>query len=302
MAVPDFQSLMLPLLKLMGDGRERTQAEAREGIAPGFGLSDADRQEMLTSGTPRYNSNVSWALTYLKHAGLLESPGRGRYRITTRGRDVLRHPPDKINIQFLTSFPEFITFAKTRQVSEKPGPQPVLPDIEKTPEEALEATYQAWRQSFSTELLERVKSCSPGFFERMVIDLLLAMGYGGSRRDAAEAVGRSGDEGIDGIIKEDRLGLDVVYVQAKRWQSTVGRPNVQTFAGSLVGQNANKGIFITTSDFSREAREYAARIAQKIVLIAGVTLADLMIDHGIGVSDVAAYTIKRIDSDYFDNE
>jgi restriction system protein len=299
MAIPDFQTMMLPLLRIAQDGEEHTNAEAREGIATEFSLTEEDRRELLPSGKQRTLDNrVAWALSYLRHALLLESTGRGRFRITSRGRQVLQQPPERITIAFLRQFPEFVEFQKGGQ-EETPKPKVAVCDEGQTPEEALATVYDRWREQFAAELLQRTKECSPAFFEELVLDLLVAMGYGGSRREAAQAVGRSGDGGIDGVIREDRLGLDVVYVQAKRWDQTVSRGLVQAFAGSLEGHRANKGVMITTSRFSAQASEFATLIGKRIVLIDGERLADLMLDFGVGVSDIASYTVKRIDEDYF---
>jgi len=217
---------------------------------------------------------------------------------------LIKNPP-VINLAFLEQFEEFVQFRELRR--EKPLPSRAAEEIgsrssEETPEESLEAAYQTLRTSLTAEILETVKKCSPGFFEKLVVDLLVRMGYGGSRREAGQAIGRSGDEGIDGIIKEDRLGLDIIYVQAKRWENSVGRPELQKFAGALQGQRARKGIFITTSIFSREALDYARNIDTKIILIDGPTLAEFMIDHEVGVTTEATYELKRIDSDYFSEE
>ena len=305
MTMPDYQSVMLPVLRLAGDGQEHTTAQARDALACELGLTEEDRREMLPSGKQRrFDNRIGWALVYLKHAALLRSTGRGRFRITDRGVTVLQNPPEKITNAFLRQFDEFVQFQSRGRRGDSDdsgiGGEAVEAEEQQTPEEAIESTYQQWRQTLRQEVLERARTCSAGFFEQLVLDLLVAMGYGGSRRDAAEAVGRSGDAGIDGIIKEDRLGLDVVYVQAKRWDGTVGRPVVQGFAGSLEGQRARKGILITTSQFSDAARRYVEVIEKRIVLIDGEQLAELMIDHGIGVTDVATYTVKKVDLDYFE--
>ena len=300
MAVPDYQSLMLPILKIASDGSEHTLGEVSEKLALEFKLSDTDRKELLPTGLqPRFGNRVGWARTYLKKAGLLESPGRGRIRITERGLGLLKRHPAQVNTKLLREFPEFLEFQKATRSSSKPED---LEGTDQTPEELLEASYQALRRGLAQELLERIRNCSPEFFEKLVVDLLLTMGYGGSRKDAGQAVGQSGDGGVDGVIKEDKLGLDVVYIQAKRWDATVGRPIVQGFAGSLEGFRARKGVLITTSKFTEDAKDYANRIEKKIVLIEGEQLAQLMIDHGIGVTEEAAYVVKKIDTDYFDED
>lgn len=306
MAIPDFQSIMLPLLDLLADGEERTRRELVEDLALHFRLTDDERNELLPSGKQeRFLNRVSWAYSYLKRALLVENTGRGRVRITPRGVEVLQSRPERIDIKYLMRFPEFAEsryFSRQNNRHSEDAAADDADEVPQTPEEMLEVGYQSLRRELARELLQRVKSVSPRFFERLVVDLLVAMGYGGSRKDAGQAVGQSGDGGIDGIIKEDRLGLDVVYVQAKRWDGTVGRPVVQAFAGSLEGQRARKGVLITTSQFSQDAREYVSRIEKRIVLIDGEQLAQFMIDHGIGVAEVASYTVKRIDADYFDQD
>ena len=302
MAVPDFQSLMLPLLRIAADGREHSLAEARDVLAADLKLSRAELEEMLPSGRQaKFANRVAWAKSYLQQAGLLVSPRRAHFQISDRGRAVLKTPPPRIDIKFLEQYPEFVDF-RTPKVEvatvfvDVPSTQPE-PD---TPEEALEAAHQKMRVGLASELLSRVKAASPQFFESLVVELLLKMGYGGSRRDAGQAIGRSGDEGIDGVISEDRLGLDVVYLQAKKWDGTVGRPEIQRFVGALHGKRAKKGVFITTSNFSGEASAYVDHIDPKVVLIDGRRLAELMIDFGVGVNTSATYDVKRVDSDYFD--
>lgn len=297
MAVPNYQKIMLPLLDLAGDGKDHLMRDAFEQLADVFGLDDGDRRELLPSGTQTvWENRVGWARTYLKKAGLLEYKKRGSFTITKIGRDVLTQKPSDINNKFLMQFPDFVKF-KTRTKE-----QDTEDSDEKTPEETLEYSYQNLRDNLAQDILINVKSCSPEFFEKLVVDLLLNMGYGGSRRDAGEAIGKSGDEGIDGIIKEDKLGLDTIYIQAKRWENTIPRPEIQKFAGALQGQQAKKGVFITTSNFSQGAREYANIIESKVVLIDGERLAQLMIDHDIGVSKIKSYELKKIDTDYFTEE
>ncbi|MDZ7372048.1 MAG: restriction endonuclease [candidate division KSB1 bacterium] len=301
MPIPDYQSIMLPLLRFAGDGQEHSLRETIEALADEFRLTDEERSRLLPSGQRAFFDNrVGWARTYLKKAGLLETTRRGYYRITERGKQVLRQKPAKIDTAFLLQFQEFGEFLKTNRIgsNEPQGKQ----EETQTPEEMIETAYQKLRQDLAAELLQLIKERPPAFFERLVIDLLVRMGYGGTRKDAGEAIGRTGDGGIDGIIKEDRLGLDIVYVQAKRWESAVGRPEIQKFAGALQGQRARKGIFITTSSFTQDALDYVARIDSKIVLIDGNMLAQLMIDHNVGVTTAASYELKRIDSDYFTEE
>lgn len=306
MSIADFQSIMLPLLQYAGDGKEHSLRDAITFLADVFNLSDEERKELLSSGQQAvFDNRVGWARTHLKKAGLLESPKRGFFQITNRGKEILKQNNPEINVKFLNQFPEFIEFKTIKKDNDKSVSE-IMEDseiLETTPQESIEFGYQKIRKELELELLNRVKSCSPDFFERLVVDLLVKMGYGGSRRDAGRAIGKAGDGGIDGIIKEDKLGLDIVYIQAKRWDNTVvGRPEIQKFVGALHGQRARKGVFITTSKFSQDAREYVSIIDSKIVLIDGEELAQLMIDNHVGVSTVSIYEIKKIDSDYFTDE
>jgi len=303
MAIPDFQSFMLPLLKFASDGKEHSQGEASEALSHHFSITESERREMLPSGRQtRFNNRVAWANVYLRKSGFLESTRRGRFKITERGQEILRSNPARIDVKFLmkngdAEFREFKRPSRQDGNHEEPSVETV-----RTPREIMDAGYLEMRRDLSQEILKRIKSSSPRFFEHLVVELLVAMGYGGSRKDAGEAVGQSGDGGVDGIIKEDRLGLDVIYLQAKRWEGTVGRPTVQAFAGSLEGHRARKGVLITTSQFSPDALDYVTRIEKKIVLIDGDELAKLMIDFGIGVAADATYEIKRLDTDYFEEE
>ena len=304
MPIPDYQSCMLPLLRLAGDGAEHSLKEAVSSLSEQFDLNEAEKSEYLPSGQQTVIQNrVAWARTYMKKAGLLMSPRRGYLSITERGLAVLRENLSSIDVDFLGRFPEFIEFRTLRH--DRSEQIAVLAttaasDTGKTPHEEVEAAYERLRAELTAEILSTIKSAEPVLFEEIVVDLLVKMGYGGSRKDAGQAIGRRGDEGIDGIIKEDRLGLDIIYVQAKRWDATVGRPEIQKFAGALEGQRARKGVFITTSDFSREAADYVCRIDKKIILIDGQTMARLMIDFGVGVTTVSTYEVKKIDSDYFE--
>jgi restriction system protein len=271
-------------------------------LADSFQLSPEDRSELLPSGRQfRFDNRVHWARSYLKQAGLLQNTGRGKFRVTERGLNVLNTNPQYIDQVYLQQFPEFLEF-KHRNNKPETAVEEIEPETTQTPEEVLEASYQSLRNKLAQEIIERIMTCSPRFFERLVVDLLVRMGYGGSRKDAGRAIGQSGDGGVDGIINEDRLGLDVVYIQAKRWEGTVGRPVVQAFAGSLEGFRAKKGVMITTSAFSKDAVDYVGRIEKKIVLIDGEQLAQFMIDYGVGVAEMVTYTVKRIDLDYFDEE
>jgi len=303
MTIPDFQAIMLPLLQYASDGKEHSLRDAITFLADVFNLTDEEKKGLLPSGQQTvFDNRVGWARTHLKKAVLLEYPKRGFFQITDRGKDLLIQNPTKINIKFLNQFPEHIEFLNSKKDNDKSEPE-IIEISETTPQESIEFGYQKIRKELELDLLNRVKSCSPDFFERLVVDLLVKMGYGGSRRDAGRAIGKSGDGGIDGIIKEDKLGLDIVYIQAKRWDDTVvGRPEIQKFVGALHGQRARKGVFITTSRFSQEAREYVSIIDSKIVLIDGQELAQLMIDNHVGVSTVSIYEIKKIDSDYFTDE
>lgn len=302
MPIPDYQTLMLPLLRFAADGNDHTTREAVEVLATEFQLTPTERNALLPSGQqPIFNNRVGWANYYLKKAGLLESPRRGTLRITARGKQVLGENPARIDVKYLERFPEFIEFRDTsRNNRETTGTETAAIATEQTPEETLELAHQRLRQSLAQDILSRILSCSPTFFERLVVELLVKMGYGGSRRDAGERIGQSGDGGIDGIIKEDRLGLDIIYIQAKRWQGPIGRPEIQKFVGALQGQRAKKGVFITTSSYTADAIDYASRIDTKVVLIDGQLLANLMIDFDVGVSIAASYIVKRIDSDYFE--
>ena len=298
--IPDYQSIMLPLLKYAGDKNEHHIRDAIEQLAKAFGLKEEERKEVVPSGQQlTFDNRVSWAKTYLKKAGLVESTRRGYFRITERGVSVLEDRPDKINMKYLERYPEFTEFRNSsKSVIEESGD--VQEYEESTPEELMGIGHRKLQNDLAYDLLDNIKRCSPGFFERLVIDLLVKIGYGGSREDAASRVtGKSGDEGIDGTINEDKLGLDTIYVQAKKWENTVGRPEIQKFAGALQGQRAKKGIFITTSTFSKNAIEYVSMIDSKIVLIDGKQLAKLMIENDVGVSRIVSYEIKKIDSDYF---
>jgi len=295
---------MLPVLRLCGNGQVRSSRELVEAIGDSFRLSTEQRKELLPSGRqPILDNRIGWAKTYLKKAGLLDSPRRGQVVITERGRSVLTENLDRIDITYLERFSEFIEFRDTPRTEHAETSASTV-DISPTgtPEKALESAYQELRESLAEEILAKVKECNPDFFELLVVELLVAMGYGGSRKDAGERVGRSGDGGIDGIIKEDRLGLDVIYIQAKRWESSVGRPEVQKFVGALQGQRARKGVFITISLFTRDAIDYAANLESKVILIDGRQLAQLMVDFNIGVTRVSSYEVKRIDNDYFTEE
>lgn len=302
MTIPDFQTIMLPLLKFASDSEEHRFRDAVEALSDYFDLNVEERLELLPSGRyPVFDNRVGWASTYMKKAGLMEGPRRGYLRITSRGLSVLKEQPETLNSKFLERYPEFVTFRSKNGQQKSTQLQPTVEDQdEKTPIEAIEIAYQTVRNNLVTELLQQIRNCSPGFFESLVVEVLVNMGYGGTRKDAGEVLGRSGDEGVDGVINEDRLGLDVIYIQAKRWEGTVSRPEIQKFVGALLGKQARKGVFITTSDFSKQAKDYASAIESSVVLIDGEALAGLMIDYNVGTAVESSYEIKRVDSDYFD--
>jgi restriction system protein len=292
---------MLPLLKFYADSQEHKFREAVEVLTKDFKLTEEERRELLPSGQQEvFDNRIGWARTYMKKAGLLEATKHGFNRITARGLEVLKQKPQRIDVRFLAQFQEFQEWRALRHA--KADDSSELESNDKTPEESLESAYQRIRNDLAADLLQRLKTCSPAFFERLVVEVIVKMGYGGTRKDAGKAIGRSGDGGIDGIIKEDKLGLDAIYIQAKRWENTVGRPEIQKFVGALTGLRANKGLFITTSTFSSDADDYVSRIDAKVVLIDGETLAQLMIEHNVGVSTVNTYEVKKVDSDYFSEE
>ncbi|MBN9391547.1 MAG: restriction endonuclease [Chloroflexi bacterium] len=307
MAIPDYQSCMLPLLVCVSDRKDHKLSDIIDVVADYCHLTQEERNEFYPNGKKRiFYDRLNWAATYLKKALLLGSNGRGLVHITERGIGLLNENPTKVNVPVLRRYPEFLQFeiasnqgSQTTQIEPKPKPDNVITGAKETPREILERSYQTLRSELAAELIERVKSCSSKFFEQLVVDLLVAMGYGGSQKDAGQAVGQSGDGGIDGIIKEDKLGLDAVYIQAKRWENTVGRPTVQAFAGSLEGNRARKGVLITTSQFSQDAKDYVNRIEKRIVLIDGNQLGQYMIDYNVGVNEIETYVVKKIDQDYF---
>lgn len=299
MAIPDYQSIMLPLLRMAADGREYSLREAIETLTLEFHLTENEQQELLPSGRqPTFDNRVGWARTYLKKADLLRSTRRGYFQITPQGQTVLREAPVRIDSKFLQQFPSFLEFKNAKKEPSQTA-ETVSEENEQTPEEQLEAVLQTLNQDLATELLDAIKTCSPSFFESLVVDVLVKMGYGGTRKDASKIIGKTGDGGVDGIINEDRLGLDVIYVQAKRWEHPVGRPEVQKFAGALQGFRAKKGVFITSSSFTAEATDFVSRIDNKIILIDGITLANYMIEYRVGIKTRAVYEVKDIDSEYF---
>lgn len=304
--IPDYQSLMLPLLKLVSDRQEHKYRDLIENLVTEFQVTDEERKELLASGNQAiFDNRVGWAKTYLKKAGLLDSPKRATFVITQIGLDTLKKNPDRIDAKYLRQFPAFLEFQNASRNDNETEEEIIIVETnEQTPEENLDKAYQRIRKSLASELLNRVVELSPTFFERLVVELLVKMGYGGSIKDAGKAIGKSGDEGIDGTIKEDKLGLDIIYIQAKRWRpgNVVGRPELHKFVGALAGQGAKKGIFITTSNFTKEALEYTPKNETKIVLIDGEQLAQLMIDYNLGCTTQQIYELKKIDSDYFGEE
>lgn len=319
MTIPDFQTLMLPVLRQLEAG-ERTVQELHDTLAAAFSLTADDLAQRLPSGRQfTFANRLAWTRSHLKGAGLLESPKRGVYRITERGRQLLAQSPPAVGMAVLMRYPEYVAF-RTGGTSPdtlagagagvltlplpsgstaSPPPTPVGPADTSTPDDLIEEGYRQLRTALVADLRERIAAMSPSAFEQLVVDVLTKMGYGGGQANAALVVGGTGDEGIDGVIKQDKLGLESIYLQAKRWQGSVGRPEIQRFAGALQGQRARKGVFITTSSFTREAQQYAASIQTTIVLVDGAQLAELMIDHGVAVTPVRTYEIKRVDSDYF---
>ena len=303
MSIPDFQSVMRPVLAMVRDGAPLRLSELRERIADVFQLTEDERKERLPSGHQTViNNRVGWARTYLNKAGLLTIPSKGMVQITARGREALANGPERITVAWLKQFPEFADFHTAKPQSVDVLGVLEVEVAETTPDEQLAEAHQALVQSLADELLAQVRAATPGFFEQLVVDLMLAMGYGGSRKEAGEATQATNDDGIDGIIKEDKLGLDVIYLQAKRWTNTVHRPEIDKFIGALTRQRARKGVFITTSEFSAGAREAALGLDIKVVLIDGVELARLMVENNLGVSIKQVYEVKQLDSDYFAEE
>ena len=301
MPIPDYQTLMQPFLSILSDGKDRHMRQIGALLANRYKLTEHELEERIPSGLATvFDNRVGWARTYMKKAGLIEPTARGVYRITDRGKAALNSNASRIDVGYLKRFPEFLEFLKPKNETHSGEEHLQDHSDEQTPLEVLEAAYQRLRRELADEILQTVRLSTPSFFERLVVEVLVAMGYGGSLKDAGKAVGRTGDDGVDGIIKEDRLGLDVVYIQAKRWVAVVGRPDLQAFAGSLEGHRAKKGVFISTSQFSKDAREYVNRIEKRIVLIDGEQLAQLMIDYGVGVVDVGTYHVKKLDRDYFE--
>ncbi len=300
MPIPSFQDVMLPLLKKLADGEAHSNAEILESLAQHFDLTDEERREMLPSGQDYvFRNRLGWARTHMKAAGLIDNPKRGRYVITSRGKELLASNPERVDLRLLKTYNAYQHFQGHRKPASEQTPDESDEQQARTPEERIEEAHELLRNELARQILEQLKGGSADFFEKVVVEVLVNMGYGGSRKDAGQAIGKSGDEGIDGIIKEDRLGLDIIYIQAKKWAGSVSRPEVQKFAGALQGKRARKGIFITTSEFSKGAHGYVSAIDSKIILVDGQRLAQMMIDFNVGVSTEAVYELKRIDSDYF---
>lgn len=300
MGIPKYHQFMLPMLKVLKGKGSISMTLMKELMAKNFHLSEDQMKELLPSGNQSiFENRVGWARTYLKKAGLVDSPERGFVVITPRGEETLKEGLTEIDAQYLKKFDEFLEFQNIGQKKDEEVSEGIPKDV--TPSEQFEAAYKELKAGLKSELLEAIMSCSPFFFERLVVDLLINLGYGGSRKEAGQAFATSGDEGIDGIIKEDKLGLDLINIQAKRWKpdSCVGRPEIQKFAGALQGKRARKGIFISTAYYSNEAKEFVRNIDAKIILIDGNDLAEYMIESNTGVSSLQKYEIKRIDSDYF---
>ena len=304
--IPDFQAIMLPLLKLMSDGETRSTNDVVNLLSKEFILSEDELNEFVPSGQQKvFVNRVSWTKSYLKMAKLIEPTKKSYFKITEKGKEILQQFPNELNLKILKQLPDFQNHQGYRNETQKltNSVTPYREDnLLETPEEQIESGYQKILDSLEQEVLLKLKAVDPYFFERIVVELLVKMGYGGSIQDAGKAIGKSGDEGIDGIIKEDKLGLDVIYIQAKRWDSVIGRPEIQKFVGALAGQRAKKGVFITTAHFTKEASDYALQMDTKIVLIDGEKLAQYMIDYNLGVSVQNTYEIKKIDSDYFEED
>lgn len=302
MPVPDYETLMLPVLRLFAEGAKNI-SECVPRLKEQFGISDEEARELIPSGRITVlQSRAHWARTYLSKAGLLHSPKRNLHVVTDRGLQLLTTNPTRIDNKALDVFEDFRAWRKAESVGgEVTGSPSLVIDDSQTPEEAIASAHAMLSAALRDELLALLQDVSPQQFERLILDLLAAMGYGGGDLANGLMTKATGDNGIDGIINEDALGLDAVYIQAKRYapENKVSRPDIQRFVGSLTGEGANKGVFVTTSDFSREAREYLIRVQHRIVLINGATLAKLMIQHGVGVRARSTYVISSVDEDYF---
>jgi restriction system protein len=303
MPVPPFHEMLLPLLRRCADGNEWTIAALRGPIADDFALTDAERQELLPSGTQtRFVNRLCWAKIYLERAGLIARVRRGMFTISAAGRTVLAENPAAIDLDYLNRFESFRSFRQSRASADDAAGQSQPEPTAETPDAVLERAHEALNDELAAQLLDEIADHTPDFFEKVVLDLMKAMGYGGWGDAAGRLTNAGADEGIDGIIHEDRLGLETIYLQAKRWQDSVGRPEIHKFVGALHGRRARKGVFVTTSTFTREAVDYAAQIDTKIVLVDGRTLARLMILHDVGCAPAHTFVVKKLDSDYFVEE
>jgi restriction system protein len=305
MAIPDYQSIMLPLLQLASDAVEHRTRDAIGTVAKTFELTDEEMSKLNPSGSDYvFGNRFGWARTYLKKAGLIHYTGWGKFQITDAGRDLLAKNPAKIDLNTLKQYPEFLEFyGGTKPDDSDTAKDSVSEPEEETPEELIGSAHATLQKLVQTELLTKILAGTPKFFEKLVVNLLVAMGYGGSFADAGQALGKSHDGGIDGVIKEDRLGLDLIYIQAKKWKDvTVGAPEVQSFVGALAGVKARRGVFITTSKFSKEATSYAASLENRVILVDGERLTELMFEYGLGVSPVKTFAVKRVDNDFFDED
>lgn len=302
--IPSYEEIMLPLLNLLSDKQEHTLQEADDALAKHFKLTDLERDELLPSGQqPIFRNRLGWARTYMKKAGLLATPSRAKFIITEKGIDLLKEKPKEITSKFLKRYPEFIEFQSIKKIKDNVIEQSfeISSIIDgKTPEEALEYAYQKLKSELAKEVIDVVKNCTPAFFEKLVVDLIVRMGYGGSRKDAGQALGKTGDGGIDGIVKEDKLGLDTIYLQAKRWENSVPVKEIRDFTGALASKKAKKGIFITTSSFPQSVYDFVTQVEYRIILINGDQLADLMIEYNVGLTPINEYQVKKIDFDYFE--
>ena len=302
--IPKYEKIMLPLLKYLSDGQEHSLSDAHDSLSEQFKLTDEELRELLPSGQQTiFRNRVGWARTYMKKAGLIISTKRAHFRISDNGLELLEENPTEITSKFLRRYDDFVKLQSVKNDKQTcSSTQLELTDdnTDQTPEESLEYAYQGLHSKLAKEVLDIVKECSPSFFEKLVLDLLITMGYGGSRKAAGQAVGKSGDGGIDGIINEDKLGLDVIYLQAKKWDNTVPVKEIRDFTGALASKKAKKGIFITTSNFPNSVYDFVKQVEYKIILIDGEQLANLMIEHSIGLSTVNTYHVKTIDSDYFE--
>ena len=302
MPIPDYQSIMLPLLTMASDRQEHSYREAVNTLVDQFKLTEEERRELLPSGKqPIFDNRVGWAKTYLEKAGLLDKTRRAHFQITDEGRKVLASKPEQLNNAFLRQYASFRDFTSQTKSVEKETPTSAAHG-DTTPDEQIAQAYQELNQSLAEEIIANIRNTTAQFFEQLVVDLMIAIGYGGSRKEAGQATRSTNDDGIDGIIKEDRLGLDTIYLQAKRWKDTVTRPEIDKFIGSLTRNRARKGVFITTSDFSDGAREAVNTLDMKVVLIDGQQSAELMIEHNLGVTPKYVYEVKQLDSDYFSEE